>query len=179
MHAPRVLIVPGLGNSGPAHWQTLWETQHGYARVNQHDWERPRLDAWLAQLEAVLAEQPSPVVLAAHSLGTILVAHLAARARPGQIAAALLVAPADVDDDKCTPEETRTFAPVPLARLHFRTTLVASRNDPYVTFERAVQFAAAWGARLVDAGAVGHINADSGLGHWPAGHELLQELYRS
>ena len=23
-----VLIVPGIGNSGPQHWQTLWERQH-------------------------------------------------------------------------------------------------------------------------------------------------------
>jgi predicted alpha/beta hydrolase family esterase len=179
MHEPRVLSLPGLGSSGPAHWQTLWEEQHGYTRVNQDDWERPRLDAWLAQLQAVLAQQPTPVVLVAHSLGAILAAHIAARARAGQIAAALLVAPADVDDDKCTPAETRTFAPVPLASLNFPATLVASRNDPYITFERAAQFAAAWGARLVDAGRVGHINADSGLGNWVAGYELLQELRRS
>ena len=31
-----------------------------------------------------------------------------------------------------------------------------------------------WGSRLIDAGARGHLNADSGLGDWPEGHALLQ-----
>jgi predicted alpha/beta hydrolase family esterase len=178
MHRQRVLILPGLGGSGPAHWQTLWEQQYGYTRVHQDDWDRPNRDAWLARLQAVVDEQTAPVVLAAHSLGAILTVHFAARARPGQIAGALLVAPADVEDCRCTPDETRSFAPVPQQRLGFPATLVASRDDPYVAFERATQFARAWGAELHDAGAVGHINADSGLGSWTAGQRLLEALYR-
>ena len=60
--------------------------------------------------------------------------------------------------------------------LPFPSTLVASTDDPYCTFERATQFADAWGSRLVNIGARGHINADSALGDWPAGQALLQEL---
>jgi predicted alpha/beta hydrolase family esterase len=36
--------------------------------------------------------------------------------------------------------------------------------------------AEAWGARLVDIGDAGHVNAESNLGEWPAGHRLLVEL---
>ncbi|HEY1393609.1 MAG TPA: alpha/beta hydrolase, partial [Methylibium sp.] len=42
--------------------------------------------------------------------------------------------------------------------------------------ERARQFAAAWGAELIDAGPRGHLNAESGLGDWPLAHEQLQRL---
>ncbi|HEV8689766.1 MAG TPA: alpha/beta hydrolase, partial [Ideonella sp.] len=31
--SPRVLLLPGWLDSGPGHWQTLWETQHGDLRV--------------------------------------------------------------------------------------------------------------------------------------------------
>ncbi len=32
-----VLTLPGWHGSGPEHWQTLWEQQSGYQRVQQHD----------------------------------------------------------------------------------------------------------------------------------------------
>ena len=95
------------------------------------------------------------------------------------VRAALLVAPADVDSPGHTPPETRSFAPMPLARLPFATTVIASRNDPYVTPERARAFAAAWGAAFVDAGALGHINAACGLGDWLDGHAHLDALLAS
>jgi predicted alpha/beta hydrolase family esterase len=88
----------------------------------------------------------------------------------------LLVAPADVDSAAHTPPETRGFAPMPLARLPFPATVIASRDDAYVTLARARQFARAWGAAFVDAGAIGHINAASGLGDWPAGRRWLRAL---
>jgi uncharacterized protein len=118
----------------------------------------------------------APVAIAAHSLGCALVAHAARRAPAVAIRAALLVAPADVDSPAHTPPETRAFAPMPLARLAFPATVVASRNDPYVTLERARAFAAAWGATFVDAGALGHINAASGLGDWRDGRAYLEAL---
>jgi predicted alpha/beta hydrolase family esterase len=92
------------------------------------------------------------------------------------VRAALMVAPADVDSPAHTPPETRGFAPLPRARLPFPATVVASRNDPYVTIDRARGFAAVWGADFVDAGAAGHINAGSGLGDWAAGRRVLQTL---
>jgi hypothetical protein len=67
---------------------------------------------------------------------------------------------------------------MPLDRLPFPSIVVASTDDPYVTLERAQQFADGWGSRLVTVADAGHINGQSGLGDWPAGFALLQELRR-
>ena len=47
----RVLLVPGIGNSGPTHWQSYWEAAHAsYARVHQRDWDHPVCADWVAAL---------------------------------------------------------------------------------------------------------------------------------
>ncbi|NVO84652.1 RBBP9/YdeN family alpha/beta hydrolase [Hymenobacter terrestris] len=169
-----ILTVPGLGSSGPQHWQTRWEQQHGCRRVEQHNWEQPVCADWVAALDAAVSAVAGPVVLVAHSLACATVAHWAATAtRP--VAGALLVGPADVDRRAQLPE-VRGFAPMPSARLPFASIVVASENDEYVTLARAQEFAAAWGSRLVNVGALGHLNSESGLGLWPIGWELVQEL---
>ena len=89
---------------------------------------------------------------------------------------ALLVGPADVDSDTHTPPEAHVFRPMPLARLPFPGIVAASRDDPYVAFDRAADFAKAWGAELFDAGLAGHINTSAGYGEWKAGEQLLQYL---
>jgi len=174
----RVLTLPGLSGSGEAHWQTVWETRYGFMRVEQEDWEEPSRSRWVKRLEQVLEHELEPVVLVAHSLGCALVAHAAKKVRE-KIAGALLVAPADVDDAEHTPESVRSFSPLPCKPLGFPATLVASRNDPFIAFERAAHFADCWQAKFVDAGALGHINSDSQLGDWPEGFELLRELRRA
>jgi predicted alpha/beta hydrolase family esterase len=68
------------------------------------------------------------------------------------------------------------FRPLPMTRLPFRTIVVASRNDPYVTFPRAAAMAEAWGAELVDAGNAGHINTTAGYGEWREGEKLVARL---
>jgi uncharacterized protein len=173
----RLLILPGLGGSGPEHWQTAWEAREpGCARVAQRDWDRPELDDWLRAVDAAIAAADELVVLVAHSLACVLVAHGAARPGWSRVAGALLVAPADVDSPAHTPPETRGFAPIPLRALPFPATVVASRNDPFVDLERARHLAGRWGAAFVDAGAIGHINAASNLGDWPLGRRLLAEI---
>jgi predicted alpha/beta hydrolase family esterase len=175
--APLVLVLPGLGGSGPEHWQTRWEDLYPrHRRIEQRDWDHPNREDWLATLKAAIDGEPEPVVLVAHSLGCALVAHAVARRFAARVGAALLVAPADVDSPSCTPAETRCFAPMPLSRLPFPTTVVASETDPYVTLERARSFAVAWGAELVDAGPLGHLNAASGLGDWPVGRAIFDAL---
>lgn len=173
----RILIVPGLSGSGPAHWQSLWERRFPrIARVQQRDWERPALAEWLEALVGAIRGGAEPAVVVAHSLGCALVAHAAARFPDLPVRAALLVAPADVESPAHTPELLRDFAPLPRAPFPFPATVVASRNDPYVDFERARAFAEAWGAELIDVGPAGHINADSGLGDWPFGRTILGRL---
>jgi predicted alpha/beta hydrolase family esterase len=173
----RLLVLPGLGGSGPEHWQTRWEAADAAcARVHQSDWDRPDLVAWLRSVDAALAEIDGPVALVAHSLACALVAHGARRPAWTRVVAALLVAPADVDSPTRTPPETRCFSPVPTQSLPFAATVVASQNDPFVDFARARELARRWGAELVDVGAIGHINAASGLGDWAEGRRVLGAL---
>ena len=86
------------------------------------------------------------------------------------------MAPGDVEREALAPGADQLVTDSTLQPLPFKSTLVASQDDPYCSFERAQGFAAAWGADLVDAGAAGHINADSGLGDWPQGQALLNAL---
>ncbi len=173
-----VLILPGWHNSGPQHWQSLWEQRHGYQRVEQHDWEQPLRGDWITRLEEVVLGLDEPGILVAHSLGCQLVAAWAAISRNTErVKGALLVAPGDVE----RPElggALYSWRPVATLRLPFRSVLVASRNDPYCTYHRAAGFAQAWGSQCIDHGDAGHINADSHLGSWPEGHVLLQDLMK-
>jgi predicted alpha/beta hydrolase family esterase len=171
-----ILTLPGWHGSGPDHWQSRWEARYGYCRVEQHDWDRPLRGDWSARLEDTVLGASGPVVLVAHSLGCILVAAWAAHSRNTQrVCAALLVAPGDTER-----EELRGalpgWAPIVRQPLPFPALLVASDNDPYCSAGRARDLALAWGARVAHAGPLGHINADSGLGDWAAGHALLQDL---
>ena len=173
---PTVLIIPGLDNSGPLHWQSLWETKNPeYLRVQQRDWQRPQRSEWVETLGKYVAAIAGPALLAAHSLGCAAVVHWAATYKR-IIRGALLVSPSDVESPDC-PAATKSFSPMPLERLPFPSVVVASNNDPYVTIERARHFAHAWGSRFVNIGACGHINADAGFGEWPEGEQLLRELF--
>ncbi len=177
--AATVLVLPGWQNSGPRHWQTLWEQQNPiFLRVQQRDWEFPHREWWLERITAEVRQAPAPIVFAAHSLGCIALAHWCKAAAPAELAkikGALLVAPADVDS-KDAPKQLKDFSPVPHDLLPFPSILVTSSNDPHVTLSRARDFARSWGSRFVNIGAAGHINGESGLGDWPEGKRLLRHL---
>lgn len=173
---PSILVVPGLGGSGPEHWQSLWQRDLADCRrVEQRDWDLPDRAGWIAALDRAVAESSRPPILVAHSLSCALVVHWAMETRR-RIHGALLVAPADVDSDAHTPPEAHVFRPMPIARLPFPGIVVASSDDPYVGIERAAKFAKAWGSRFVDIGPAGHINASAGYGAWPEGKSLLNAL---
>ena len=171
----RFFIVPGLGNSGPAHWQTYFERVHpDFTRIQQREWDAPDRAEWVATIEQALAgEDLDNVVLIAHSLGCSTVAHWAA-AHGHRIKGALLVAPSDVETAHYAAFPTTGFGPMPLQRLPFPSKVVASTTDQWVSEARARQFAEAWGSELITIGDAGHINADSGHGDWPAGLDLLR-----
>jgi predicted alpha/beta hydrolase family esterase len=165
-----IVIVPGYTNSGPEHWQSRWQSKLSTARrVEQEDWDAPARSAWVARLVETVAACRRPVVLVAHSLGVVTVAHAAPLLPPGVTQGAFLVAPADVDDPDLVPEIERSFAPIPQDPLPFPSLLVASRSDPYCAYARAEDLAYAWGSALLDAGEAGHINTESGYGPWPEG----------
>ena len=173
---PSVLLLPGWLNSGPAHWQSRWEALQGHRRVEQADWEWPRRGDWMARLDEALLESPQPVLLAAHSLGCQLVASWAAHSRhTDRVAGALLVAPPDTERDD-TPPNLFNWRPIVRQRLPFASLAVVSSDDPFCSLDRARAMAADWGSELVDIGARGHINGDSGLGDWPEGLALLQRV---
>ena len=173
---PTLVIVPGLGDSGPEHWQTLWEQKFGAVRVRQDRPDQPEPNAWAARLDEVVRNTPGALVLVAHSLGVSTVAAWAARfAVPERVRAALLVAPPDPERPDAL-EEVRRFAPLPSRPLPFPALVVASENDPYAAFEWAEALAASWDAAFVTAGAAGHLNTASGHGEWPEGEVLLSEL---
>ncbi len=180
MRHTTMLILPGLGDSGLSHWQTLWQlSTPGARRVEQLDWDHPVLPEWIDRLQDAVVEAPSPVVLVAHSLACVLVTHWARSGAAGRVAAAMLVAPADVESEARTPPHSWGFAPIPRDPLPFPTLVVASSDDSYVEIERAREFASSWRARLVEIGRAGHINGNSGLGAWPEGRRLLNEMLAS
>ena len=175
-----VLILPGLYNSGSEHWQTHWEKTHpDFLRVEQDDWETPRCADWIARLEAAVREAGPDAVLVAHSSSCALVARWAETTEQlrERVRGALLVAPSDTEATSY-PEGPEGFKPMPLNRLPFPSIVVASTDDPYVTLERAEEFARAWGSELVNIGPAGHVNSASGLGDWPVGFALLERLRR-
>ncbi|MBS0608979.1 MAG: alpha/beta hydrolase [Comamonadaceae bacterium] len=176
MSPANILLLPGWQNSGPGHWQTEWERLHGDQRVEQHDWMRPLRGDWSARLEEVVADAPGPVLLAAHSLGCILAAWWAMHTRHAhKVAGALLVAPGDVERPDVA-AQIPGWAPIARQPLPFPAVLVGSQNDPYCSLEGARAMAQDWGARFVDVGNRGHVNAESGLGDWPEGRALLRSL---
>lgn len=161
------------------HWQSRWEVLHGDTRVEQHDWMRPLRGDWMAQLEEAVLAAPAPAVLVAHSLGCQLVAAWAAHSRnTHRVLGALLVAPGDPEREALR-GVLHSWSPVVTQRLPFAAMLLGSHDDPYCSLDRAQEFAAAWGADFVDYGCRGHLNAESGLGDWPEGRALLQQLMNS
>ena len=175
--APSFLILPGINDSGPEHWQSRWERAlPGARRVKQSDWDSPACADWVATLGRAVADVPGDIVLVAHSLGCLLVAHaVAARALTPSVRGALLVAPPD-PDAPAFPDIATGFRPLPLRRLPFPSVLVASESDDYSSIEFSARVADAWGSRFVNAGRAGHLNAASGLGDWPAGRAYLDDL---
>ncbi len=164
------LILPGLGNSGPGHWQNRWAGRLPNATiVQQANWTEPLLGDWVENIEHAILMATRPVVLIAHSLAVTAVAHTALRLVDTKVRAAFLVAPSDVELNPNVPEIARAFGPIPRDPLPFPSMLVASSNDPYVSLERAVEFANCWGSDFHSAGEADHINTASGHGPWPEG----------
>jgi predicted alpha/beta hydrolase family esterase len=166
-----LLIVPGRGNSEPGHWQSIIETVlPDTLRVHQEDWNTPALETWSRTIDrAVRALDHRPLVVA-HSFGCLATAY-AQLAYGTPVGAALFVAPAD-------PERFAIphglFAE-PLAQPGL---LIASDNDPWLSFEKATALATNWGVRCVNLGPVGHINIASGHGHWPIGKAIIESMRR-
>jgi predicted alpha/beta hydrolase family esterase len=169
----RLLVIPGLNDSGPAHWQS-WLQAHfnrRAVRVEQEDWASTDLARWSQRVEMTLARHPNAHWIAvAHSFGCLaLLRHLA---QGGQgVQAALLVAPAD-------PAKFGVAAKLPHTRLAIPSVLLASETDPWMKFESALAWARVWGARVVNLGDAGHINTEAGFGPLPQAKTLVESMVR-
>lgn len=190
----RLLIVPGLHGSSTDHWQSRLEREHpGSVRIRLDDWGRADLDRWSAAIAQAMAEadqadwtarqrpvasvadpstryrnalssaqtvMPTTWVAVAHSFGCLALArHLLVHGGAG-VAAALMVAPANPDRFQ-VPEGLLDH------RLPVDSSLVFSRNDPWMSAADARYLGDRWGSDLVDAGEAGHINPASGHGSLP------------
>ena len=175
----RYLVVPGWHGSPAEHWQSHWQqVLPECSRVEQEDWLLPQRQTWIAQLERQISADQRPVVLIAHSLGCVTVAHWAAQASAALLArvrGALLVAPADVERSDC-PAALQNFTPVSRAPLPFPSVLIGSSNDHAATAPRALQFADWWGSDAAILPQAGHINLQSGHRRWEQGFAWLYRL---
>jgi predicted alpha/beta hydrolase family esterase len=171
----RILLLPGLGNSGATHWQSHWEISFPhFERVVQDEWDRPNAEQWIARLQEHVSRSERPAVLVAHSLACNLVVRWAAK-HTGPVVGAMLVAPSDVEAPSY-PSGTTGFVPMPLDRLPFKSIVVASSNDEYVSPGRGRTFAEAWGAEYILLGDRGHIGGAADLGMWQEGLAILHRL---
>ena len=180
--SPTVLIVPGLRDHVPEHWQTLLEQQlPKSASVPRMENDKLSCAAWVKMLDMSLAQIEGPVVLVAHSAGCMIVVHWAQR-HARAIHGALLAAPPDFESP--LPEGYPTqevlqhngWLPTPRRRLPFPSIVAASTNDPLGRLDRVEALAQAWGSRVVNLGNVGHLNPAAGYGPWPQAENFIQEL---
>jgi hypothetical protein len=170
----KTLIVPGLDGSPAPHWQHWWAATDPRAlMVDLSDPARPSPHVWETELASMILHHPD-CILVGHSLGSILITRLLTKWPQLRVRGALLVAPAETRGS----DRIGQFGPIREAPLGVPTTVVASRNDPWMRFARARGLALEWDADLVDLGFAGHINVASGYGPWADGKRLRDDLVR-
>jgi predicted alpha/beta hydrolase family esterase len=153
-------------------------------RVEQEDWENPKHEDWLLAIDREVAAAKLPVILVAHSLACLAVAHWGQKSNrepilnsnpKNKVAAALLVAPPDPKVE-IFPPSAQDFGSLPQGPLDFRSHLIYSTDDPYATPAFSLHCAHLWQCEPKSVGALGHINSQSALGLWPQGMTLLESL---
>ena len=169
----RLLVIPGLNDSGPAHWQSWLQGQFSRraTRVDQDDWASADLARWSQRIEMTLARHPgSRWVAVAHSFGCLALLRHLAQGGAG-VQSALLVAPAD-------PAKFGLAKQLPQSPLAIPSVLLASETDPWMKFESACAWARVWGSQLVSLGDAGHINTEAGFGPLPPAKSLVDLMVR-
>ena len=165
-----VLVLPGWKGGDQTYWYAGWVEKLPHARrVEQNDFQTPKLEDWLHEVEKQILLAERPVALVGHSLGALAIAHMADRLGKLPVIAAFLVAPPELTGKSSIGHLLTGFEPLPTDPLPVPSFLVASRTDPYASFAYSESCAHAWGSELIDAGDAGHINPDSGHGPWPEG----------
>ena len=174
------VIVPGVGGSEHAHWQSWLQRQlMSCSRVEQSNWHLPILKDWVTQFVKTVSNIDAPIQIVAHSFGCL--TSLAALAQHPEIQAKVknlvLVAPANPsrfgDNGFSKDSPNHYLAEFQQLKMSVPTTLLISENDPWLAFDDALALAKAWKIKPINMGAVGHINVASGFGPFPAIHDFL------
>ena len=168
------VIVPGVGGSEYAHWQSWLQRQlMSCSRVQQSDWNSPILQNWVTEFVKTVAPIQDDIQIVAHSFGCLITVAALAQYPELQtkIKNVVLVAPAN----------PARFGESGFARhsltdykqyfhqlsIDVPTTLLISENDPWLGYVDALQLAQAWKLTPINLGQVGHINVASGFGPFP------------
>ena len=181
-----VLIVPGLRDESAEHWQSLLASElerRGRPVRSVKPLGRGNVDcaSRVAQVQQEAAATNGPLIIVGHSGGAWTVAHWAAQAR-GEVRGALLAVPPNFEQPMpagypaIDALSAGGWFPLPRTPLPFPSIVAASRNDPLALYEWVTDLAEDWHSRVVDLGAVGHLNPASGFGPWPRAAELIAAL---
>lgn len=174
------VIVPGVGGSEHDHWQSWLQRQlKSCSRVQQQDWNKPRLHEWIEQFIKTVQSIQEPIQIVAHSFGCLTtVAALAQHPELNQnIKNLVLVAPAnparfgDAGFARDSQNDYQQY--FHQLKLQVPTQMIISENDPWLNFQDALQLAKAWKIRPKNLGQVGHINVASGFGPFPEIYDFL------
>ena len=186
MSAATVILVPGLRGHVEDHWQTRLAAALPEARmVAPLGRTYPGLQSRVTLLDQAVRDAAGPVILVAHSAGVLVTVHLAAQYCPPRVVGALLATPPALADElppgypSIAGLRAHGWLPIPRQPLPFPSIVAASSDDPLGNPVRLRSLATAWGSRVHDLGAVGHLNPASGFGDWPEATSLLAELLRS
>ncbi|XDD50612.1 RBBP9/YdeN family alpha/beta hydrolase [Leptospira sp. WS92.C1] len=167
----KTLIIPGISNSGPDHWQTHWEHLHSFTRIQQKEWENPVYADWEASLLEQILNSPSQQnFLVGHSLGCLLIGKALLKIQD-RIQGILLVAPPDPKSD-VFPKGLTDFQTFPKENLGIPGLILYSENDPFATVSYSETLASNWGLQSINLGRLGHINSESNLGAWDTGYKI-------
>jgi len=176
-----IVFVPGLRGHVEEHWQTKLAAKLPNARVVPLGRPKRDLAGRVADLQEVISEADAPVTIVAHSAGVLITVHWALEHHRA-IRGALLATPPDLSRPLPAGYPAQEallgngWLPTPRVRLPFPSIVAASTNDPLAEPDHVASLARAWGSRLVDVGAVGHLNPAAGYGPWPRAEALIAEL---
>lgn len=174
------VIVPGVGGSEYAHWQSWLQRQlMSCSRVEQENWNSPVLTQWVQQFVNTVSAINAEIQIVAHSFGCL--TSLAALDQypqlQGKVKRLILVAPANPsrfgENGFAADSQGNYLDYFKQLKPKVPTTLLISENDPWLAFDDANTLARAWKLKPINLGAVGHINVASGFGPFPAIHDFL------
>jgi predicted alpha/beta hydrolase family esterase len=172
-----LVFLAGIENSPESHWQRHWQRLFDFSISIEHqNWDAPNADIWVRELDQQLRVIKKAKLIIGHSLGCLLLSQWIRAYSSPTVVGAFLVALPDPSGAEF-PRQVTHFDQPASGRLPFPSLLVASEDDPYSTMAYSKSVAAGWGSKFVNVGPKGHINAQSQLGNWDEGIDLIRNYF--